>query len=195
MPLRLLRKLPEKRHFTAAVLIGIWLLGGCASQPKVYSNADSRVDFANYSTYAFLSELATDRASYESLETSYMKVAVSQELDRRGMAYQPEQPDLLVNFYILTKEKIQSRTVPTAGAYYDYRDPFYEPWGEYPAYETRITQYTEGTVQVDVVDARTRKLIWEGAVVGRVTDDVLKNLEREIDGAVTEIFSAFPIAP
>jgi len=107
----------------AAVMI--W---GCASTPNILSNSAPGVDFSRYSTFGFLDNLATDEQNYESLETSYLKVAMSQELDSRGLSYSSS-PDMLVNFHINTQEKIRSRSVPTTGAYYGYRDPFYDPWG------------------------------------------------------------------
>ena len=169
---------------------------GCASTPNTLSNAAPGVDFSRYSTFGFLDNLATDEQEYESLETSYLKVAMSQELDRKGLNYSSS-PDLLVNFYINTQEKIRSRSVPTTGAYYGYRDPFYDPWGGYggyAGYETRIDQYTEGTLNIDVIDAATNKLIWESAVAGRVTDKAIRNLEQTIDDAVRAIMADFPIA-
>ena len=84
--------------------------------------------------------------------------------------------------------------MPTTGAYYDYRDPYgYDPFIAYPAYETRIDQYTQGTLNIDVVDAKTDKLVWEGMVSGRITDREIRNLEQTIDEAVAAIMADFPI--
>ncbi len=169
-------------------------LAGCASTPNTFANADPSADFASYKTYGFLPTLSTDKADYESMESNFLKVAVAQQFDRRGLSYS-EDPDLLVNFYIHTKEKIRTRSVPTMGAYYGYRDPFYDTWGGYGGYETRIDQYTEGTLNIDVVDANKKKLVWEGAIAGRVTDNAIRNLEKTIDNAVNEIMKNFPVAP
>jgi hypothetical protein len=80
------------------------------------------------------------------------------------------------------------------GGYYGYRDPFYGGWGGYGmGYETHVDSYTEGTLNVDVVDARTQKLVWEGAIIGRITESVVKNLEKSIDNAVHEVYKNFPI--
>lgn len=168
-------------------------LAGCASKPRVFVNADPTVDFSSYQTYGFLPTLSTDKESYESMESNFLKVAVAQQLDRRGLTY-AENPDLLVNFYIHTKDKLRTRSVPTMGAYYGFRDPFYDTWGGYGGYETRVDQYTEGTLNIDFVDAVDKKLVWEGAVAGRVTDEAIRNLEKTIDEAVAEIMSGFPVA-
>ena len=178
--------------FIAGILALVF--AGCASTPNTYSNAAPDVDFSQYSSFGFFDSLSTNNGDYESIETNFLKVAVAQQLDRRGFSYTDSSPDLLINFYIHTKEKITSRSVPTAGGYYGYRDPFYDTWGGYGVgYETRIEQHTEGTLHIDVVDARTEKLVWEGAIIGRITDRALRNLEQSIDSAVAAVMQSFPI--
>ncbi len=178
--------------FTAGILALVF--AGCASTPNTFSKGAPNVDFSQYSSFGFFDSLATNNGDYESMETNFLKVAVAQQLDRRGVTYRDSSPDLLINFYIHTKEKISSRSAPTAGAYYAFRDPFYNTWGGYGVgYETRIEQHTEGTLHIDVVDAQTKKLVWEGAIVGRVTDRALRNLEQSIDSAVAAIMESFPI--
>lgn len=171
-----------------------WLLASCASTPNTYSQADPTVDFSGYKTYSFYDNPATDNARYESLVTNFLKVSVAQQLDARGMTYDPENPDVVVNFFLNTQEKIVSRSVPTMSGYYGWRDPFYDPWPGY-AYETRIDQYTQGTLNIDVADVQQKKLVWEGSVVGRITDDFVRNMERGLDRAVAEIFVNYPVAP
>lgn len=175
--------------------LALLLLCGCATTPKTFSTADPNVDFNQYRTFGFLDKLSTDNEEYESMVTNFLKVAVAQEMSLRGLDYAPD-PQLQVNFYIHTKEKIRSRSVPTTSAYYGYRNPYYGGMGGYgTAYETQVTQYTEGTLNIDVVDAQSRKIVWEGTAVGRITDEVLNNLEEKIDGAVKIIFKEFPIQP
>ena len=175
----------------------LMLLAGCASQPNAFANADPAADFSQYQTYAYFDTLSTDKQQYQSMESNFLKVAVAQEFDKRGLVYDPANPQLRVNFYINTEEKIKSRSVPTMGGYYSYRDPFYDPWMGYGGvgggYETRIDQYTEGTLSIDVVDTATKKLIWEGSVFGRITKKDVQNLEKTIDEAVAAVMRGFPV--
>lgn len=172
------------------------LLGACASTPKTFSNADPEADFSHYRTFGYFSTLSTDTAQYQSMVSSFLKVAVAQELDMRGLTYDEESPDIRVNFFINTQDKIKTRTVPTMGGdYYGYRDPFYDPWGGYGGYETRVDQYTEGTLNIDVVDAKTNKLVWEGSVVGRLSEKDVRNMEQTVDEAVGFVMDGFPILP
>ena len=178
-----------------AIFLAAWLTG-CVSKPNTYSQVDPTVDFSGYRTFSFYDSPATNEAAYESLVTSFLKASVAQEMDARGLTYDPEDPDLVVNFFLNTKEKVRSRSVPSMrmGGYYGWRDPFYDPWPGYH-YETRIDQFTEGTLNIDVADAESKKLVWEGAAVGRITEEFIRNMERGLDEAVRAIFKEFPIAP
>ena len=177
---------------TSAYLAVAGLLSACASTPNTFSQADPTTDFSQYKTYGFYDKPSTNNAEYESLTTNFLKVSVAQQLDARGMIYDPANPDVVVNFFLNTKEKVRSRSVPSMSGYYGYRDPFYDPWPGY-SYETRIDQYTEGTLNIDVADVAQQKLVWEGSIVGRITDEFVRNLERELDEAVQAIFTEYPV--
>ena len=74
--------------------------------------------------------------------------------------------------------------------YYGYRHGIYSTWPLYQ--ETDVDQYTQGTLNVDVVDARRKQMVWEGVAVGRVTSKTRKNLAAAIDAVMPEIFAKFP---
>jgi hypothetical protein len=80
------------------------------------------------------------------------------------------------------------------GGYYGYRGGFYDDFGYGGvAYETRVDQYTEGTLTVDMIDPVNRKLLWEGTVAGRLTKKDVQNMEATVDQAVKDVFVNFPI--
>lgn len=163
------------------------LLVGCASGPKVFVNQDPAADFGQYRTFGFPAKLGTDdREGYTSLLSQYLKEAATRELQARGYRL-AENPDLLVNFAVMTKEKIRSTSTPTYGGFYGYRG--YGAWG---GYETTVTQYTEGTLSIDLADAKRNQLVWEAAIVGRLRDEDRKNLKATVDAAVQRLFQDFP---
>lgn len=171
-----------------AVLTAGLILGGCASSPATYSSADQSVDFQKYKTYAFMQDLNTDQTSYQSLESTFLKEAVAKEMSQRGLV-QSSNPDLVVNFAIDSKEKIRSHSVPASGIY---ADPWYG-YGYGVGYQTRITQYTEGHLNIVVVDVESNRLVWEGSTKGRITAKVEENVQSTLKNAVTEVFLQFPI--
>jgi len=188
------------------IAVTMLVMSGCASGPDVFINEDPSADFGAYKTYGFPPALSTDKAGgYSSLLSQYLKVAVSREMDARGYT-ESENPDLVVNFYLHTEEKIKTTQTPTSSAYYGYRGGRYGTWGGYGGgmgYETRVTQYTEGTLNVDLVDNNRDQLVWEAAMVGKISQDVMSNLESKVDEAIAELFvdyryragSATPVYP
>ena len=69
------------------------------------------------------------------------------------------------------------------------------PWGGTPfpyGYAPRRTYtYTEGTLIIDMIDARTNQLVWRGSVAGTVDNPA--NLERQVEKAVRAILKQYPV--
>lgn len=178
------------RMYGVPLLASLALLAGCATGPQIYTNSDPAGDFAGYRTYNFAEPLGTDRAEYSSLLSQHLRTAVSRELAARG--YQrSDNPDLLVNFYTESTEKVQSTTTagPALGGYYGWRTGYYGVWG---GYETRVTQYTEGTLVIDIVDASRSQLVWEGVAVDRIREENRRNPQAAVEQAVAQIFAQYP---
>ena len=186
----------QLRTVSALVILAVtaFFMSGCASGPTIFTNQDPAANFGDYETYGFPAALGTDKAGgYSSLLSQYLKTAVSREMDARGYR-QSANPDLEVNFYVHTQDKIKTTQTPTSSAYYGYRGGRYGTWGGYGGvgYETRVTQYTEGTLNVDLVDNRRDQLVWEAAMVGRVPKDLRENLEPRVNEAIAELFRDYP---
>ncbi len=182
----------------SALPLMILLASGCASGPDLRSDYDRSSNFAEYETYNFFADAGPGGASYEDLFSKYVKAAIDQEMQARGYRKTDDDPDLLVNFNAILqdKTKVSTSPAPMTGygvGYYGYRGGYYDPWGGYGyAQETHVSQYTEGTFNIDLVDAEKKRLVWECVGVGRVTDDKLDNIEQAVKEAVPLYFEKFP---
>ena len=174
-----------------AIVLPVVLLSGCATGPKVYTNEDPLANFVSYRTFAFEKPLGTDRPGGQtSIISSHLMRATQGEMERRGYRYDPKNPDLVVNFFLNTQEKIQARSTPTTGyGYGHYRRGYYGTWG---GYETTVTQYTEGTLNVDIVEVKRDQLVWEGVAVGRVSRDAMEKIEERAPIIIGEIYAEYP---
>lgn len=185
-------------RFFAAALLALAVLGaGCASNraPDTRIDYDKSVDFSVYRTFGFPKETGTDRGGYSTLVTSYFKSAMSTALEARGYKYAEENPDLLVNFFMNTRERTEIRPQSsTLGyGYYGYRYGLYDAW---PMYEgDRTVTYKVGTINVDIVDAHKKQLIWEGVSEGRMSDEAMANPKVNINAVVTELMRQYPGRP
>ncbi|HSG64898.1 MAG TPA: DUF4136 domain-containing protein [Gammaproteobacteria bacterium] len=183
---------------TTALATLATLLAACATGPRIYSSVNPQTDLTSYASYSYAPTLGTDTAGQPtSLLTQYLRAAVDREMQARGYRYVPVGGELLVNFYVETTEKIQSRTTgPRVGVglgYYGYRGIMYRGWYGYP--ETEISQYTEGTLNIDVADAAQRQLVWEGVAIGRITEERRRNVEATVNEVVPMVFAEFPVSP
>jgi hypothetical protein len=171
-------------------------IAGCASGPDIRSDYDRTANFGAYNTYNFVDGAGPDYGEYQSLFTKFVIEAVTLEMEKRGYA-KSNNPDLLVNFGARLDDKIDVRTTsaPMTGGYYGYRGGAYGygAWGGYGyATETHVSEYTEGTFNIDVIDAKRHQLVWEAVGIGRVSDKKRENLEETIRTGVPVYFSNYP---
>ena len=191
---------PVRFAFALAMLGAVLVAAGCESGPRVRAERDKTVDFSQYRTFAFADPLGTDRAGYQTMVSQYLKAATQRELEARGLRLVEADPQMLVNFNGKLSEKFRTTPVPSSaitfgyghGGYYGYRTGIYTTWPLY-APETRVDSYSEGTLNVDIIDAAKKQMIWEGVAVGRVTDETMENLQPKINEAVAAIFVNYPI--
>jgi hypothetical protein len=182
------------RRFSGWILgICVLLLAGCATGPQITSEADPEADFGSYRTFGFYAPLALEKEGYATPTTDRIKAATRAQLESRGYVYTPEQPDLWVNLNAYMQKRTDVTSFPTVdyNYYYSYRARSYFAvpyWHD----ETHVRQYTEGTLNVDLVDRRKNRLVWEGIAVGRIAK--LKPEERaaRIDSTLAEIFARYP---
>ncbi|MFW8565848.1 DUF4136 domain-containing protein [Orrella sp. 11846] len=173
-------------------LLGI--MSACASGPTVYSDFDAKADFANYRTFGFFEPLGTDTAGYSTLVTERLKSATQLQMEQKGYVYDAKSPDLLVNFQL----QVQTRTayvppppMPWGPNYYGYRMGWYGPWPGYD-FEPQMVQYAEGAVNIDLIDARKKQMVWEGVATQVLDNETQARTAAYIDPLVADIFSKYP---
>ena len=169
------------------------LLAGCATGPRITSEVDPEADFGSYRTFGFYTPLALEKEGYATPTTDRIKAAARAQLESRGYTYTTQQPDLWVNLNAYMQERTDVTSYPTVdySYYYSYRARAYFAvpyWRD----QTQVHQYTEGTLNVDLVDRQKNRLVWEGIAVGRIAK--LKPAERaaRIDSTLAEIFARYP---
>ena len=172
------------------LLLAVLAIAGCASSPDIMYDYDRSADFSAYRTYNFFENAGPNTGDYQSFFSRYMIDAITREMEQRGYT-KSDNPDLLINFNANLQDKTDIRTTPApmpmAGGYYS-------GWGMGYGYatETHVSQYTEGTFNIDIVDANRMQLVWEAVGVGRVSDEALENLEERVHNGVTLFFSGYP---
>ena len=181
------------RWLPLAAAAGLLALGGCATEPDVRVDYDRTANFSAYQTFAFASPLGTDRGGYQTIVSQHLKAATQREMEARGMRLDPAAPQLLVNFSAALSDKLRVSRMPTVTmGYYGYRGGLHSVWPLY-ADQTAVSQYREGTLNIDVVDAARKQLVWESVVTDSVTQHMQDDVPAAVDAAVKAAFARYPV--
>jgi hypothetical protein len=182
------------RRFLLLALV--MLLAACATGPEVRTDVAQGVDLSRFRSFGFESRVAEDGDGYSSLTSQRLRAAVTRELEKRGYVLVEREPDLLVNFSTGLQDRL--RVVPGPGPIAPWgfrRDPFNDwPWG-WPGYWgswDRLEPFTEGTVNIDLVDREQRRMVWEGVAVAQTADRFGRTSPEQLDASVAAIFAGFP---
>ena len=172
------------------------LLAACASGPAIESDYDHTIDFSQYKTYAFFNPMGIENPNYSSIYGSIFRAAISNEMESRGYVVS-DNPDLMINVSgrLQDKTKVTTTSDPyMGGGYYGYRRGAYGTWGGYGyGTQTHVSNYTEGTINVDMVDRTEKRMVWEGVAIGRVNDKNTPDETRaNIHAGIKEMFANYP---
>ena len=174
----------------------VMLLASCASKPVIETDYDHTIDFSKYTTYGFFNPMGIENPNYSSIYGSIFRAAISKEMESRGYTMS-DNPDLMINVSgrLQDKTKVTTTSDPyMGGGYYGYRRGAYGAWGGYGyGTQTHVSNYTEGTVNVDMVDRNMKRMVWEGVAVGRVNEKKTNEETRaNINAGIQEMFAGYP---
>lgn len=165
----------------------ILLIAASCATIKVSSDFDKTVNFPGYKTYKFTDEALA--MPLDDINRNRIISAVESELGLKGFT-KSENPDVLIDLKLTAQTK-QTATANTSGGYgYGYR---YGWGGGFSTTTINYDSYQEGTLFVDMIDAKKLQLVWQGRGVGTLNPDASqKKREENIKYAVKNIFNAYP---
>lgn len=173
------------------VLLGAALLLACASV-RVSVDYDPTEDFSTYRTFTWFPAPQHQTGDYRidnPLLDGRIRSAVVRNLTARGFQkVEDRDPDFYVVYHLAIEQKLDVRTVNRG---------YINGWGYYTSWpETTVQQYDEGSLVIDIADAREKELVWRGVGVGRVrAQSTPEQSTREVGEAVDLILAKFPPAP
>lgn len=151
-----------------AVPILLALLGGvfgCASM-RVGSQSAPGVDISSYRSYSWL-HAVQPTTGIPRLDRPLLHQIVRDEIDRRlaakGIRWAGDGiPDLLVSYHVAIQKKAEASRLKLGDSYT--RAWGKEQWSGTPmgASGTYVKEFEEGTLILEIIDARTSELIWRG---------------------------------
>jgi hypothetical protein len=172
---------------------------------SVKSDYEKNFDFSQLHTFAFKTDRASnDPLSTNTLEAGRIQNALAAQLEANGFTQATGNPDFIVAFYSRTKQKTQVQSTggfgPGFGAGFGrfgygrgfgwgYGIPGRGSWRWGYGPDIWTTNYTQGCVMADIIDARTNHLVWRG----RVTDTIkgIGQSEKQTDQAAKDLVKKF----
>lgn len=196
-------KLAAVRNALAAMAL-LGLVAACATGPEIRTQAAPELDLSRFQTYDYVARPGTDRGAYRSITTRYLETAVDRQMTARGFT-KSDHPDLLIDFHTTLRDRVRGGWGPGWGGGWGYGWGWGWGYGWGPGYWggpgpwglggwNDVEAYTEGTLTVDVINAKTKDAIWSGSAVSRVSRAALQRPRASINETVDSIFAKFPRA-
>ena len=159
-------------------------LASCSSV-RVASDYDKNVEFTQYKTFAFHKN-GIDKVEISDLDKKRILRAIESQMLAKGFTLS-ENPDLLINFFTKSREQVNVNQYNNGWGYG-------WGWGWNPYIyggHTSVSRYTEGTLFIDLIDAKKKELVWQGEGEGVLTENS-GDKEKRITEFVTKILAQYP---
>ena len=170
-------------------LIILITLSSCSSV-RVNADYDKKVSFSNYKSYAYLKS-GIDKAEISDLDKKRILNSIDEVMQSKGFS-KSENPDVLIS--IFTKERERVDVYQNYGFGWGAGWGWGMGWGWNPywgmGYSNVITT-PEGTLFIDIIDAKTKELVWQGEGSGYLTKKTEKKDARIIE-FVSKILEQYP---
>ena len=121
-----------------------------------------------------------------SITNRALRATIADAFAARGYLASEHEPDFVVAVYASASEALDVTR-------WDYGYPHWPRHGGPPWPAEQVVSYTEGTVIVDVVDPRSRELIWRGSGSTRMSEDPSADT-RELQRVARAVVRRFPKA-
>ncbi len=174
------------------ILIAFMMLAvlGCAPSISVKQDYDKEANFAALKTYAWVAVPTTTTGSVQAalqrngLLDKRIKESVNSQLSGKGYTQDANNPDFLVLYHTGAEDKVN---VTDWGYGYGRYGGWYGGGG------VDVYQYKQGTLILDVIDAKSKQLVWRGFAQGTIDPDApTEKREKRLNEAVTRMLSKFP---
>ncbi|MFB9863273.1 DUF4136 domain-containing protein [Rufibacter immobilis] len=183
------------------VMMGLLVIGftGCATTYNVVTDFDKSTNFQAYKTWRWYQDQPIAKDSTNRRYTTFLdkrvKNAVEAEMQRRGFtkAAASEKPDMLLayDFTIDNQQRLHPNfmSIPSIGYGYWYGYRYAYTYNRLYNAST-VQDYQEGTLLLDVVDAKSNELIWRGTSATAATERSLT--DEKVQAIVSSILAKFP---
>jgi hypothetical protein len=191
------------RRAAIALVIASLAASAAAQKLDIKTEKDDKANFKAFKTYAWyppapiVGNVAPDAVTNPTLSQEALgppiMAAVDRELASRGLVRgASDTADIMVSYFAALTVGFDSSYM---GEYYGYITGWGSPIPAAYAPSTSMSVYEKGTVLIDVVDRASKRAVWRGTVVTRISQEhtLEKRVARINDGAA-QLFKKFPLS-
>jgi hypothetical protein len=145
---------------------------------------DHSVDFSKFRTFAWkAANPESNGVVTNSLVLSRIHDAVSEGLRSKGIVENRTNPDLFVVTHVGAENQQDIDYWPSVGGW--------RHWG-WMGPDVIVQRYVEGTIVLDMVDAKTNQLVWRSVSTATGSDLIDVQSEKKVDKMVASALKHFP---
>lgn len=208
----------KRSIYVLLVMLFISGLSACTSY-DYYVAGLNRTNLSNYHTFAWMPAGRTkgDNASGSMVADAKIKDAATASLVSKGLTLNQRNPDLIISYSSVVGRGTRTYYYPDyyPGGFYPgfglgwgfgyggwggwggwYR-PYYYAYGApfmYGGMGVGQEHYKEGTLIIDLIDRRSKEIVWRGFGVGEVHRNTQKNVD-DLPKVVTGVLEQLSFAP
>jgi len=157
------------------------LMTTATAAQKITTESSPDINFASYKTFTWLKEPNVG----DPIMKQRIVDDINAQLQSKGLQPGQDGADLAVAAHMATK------TEKTLNTFYDGFGGGWRWGGRFGSATTMVDTYQEGTLVVDLFDARTKHAIWRGTATQSVSNNP-QTQGKNIDKAAQKIFARFP---
>jgi hypothetical protein len=172
------------KNFWIAAMFCLLALSMACSSPMTFDylyNKES--DFTKLKTYDWMP--IPQNVPVREQVVQNVKSAANKQLEAKGFVVKPEQPDFLIAMHGQRETKTE---VINWGETYSRSELYY-----YGLSSREVFTSIEGTLTLDVIDATTKKMVWQGTASSALRPDPTpQQQEKTLNKAVEGMLKYFP---
>lgn len=166
---------------------------------QIKSDYDKSIDFSAFKTYTFAGWEKDSDKILNDFDKKRITDAMQSELSSRGLNMVSDNADLAITLYVVVNQKTSTTAYTDFNGGMGYGGRWGYGYGMGMGTVSATTSYSEndyqeGTFVVDMYDAVTKKLVWQGIITSIVKEKAEKR-EKSIPKKIGKLMKEYPVKP
>lgn len=187
-------KLAQKSS-TLLFLPVVLLISACSTVYTPETDHNTSYDFASIKTYHIVGDKALRNPMLSDMDRLRLGRAIDSSMQQRGKLEAAEQQaDVLVSYFVVTKDKIKVNSTYSGGYYGGYYRGSHGGSG-YGAGVSNVSvrDYVEGTLVLDIIDNKTKLSVFRSTLTKPIkSHETVEEREQAINKVVDDMMLEMP---